>query len=161
MRDPQPFHPGTRPRQYGPHSPDTPPRSPRPPLQRRLDLAFVGGVFVATALAYAVGLFSTTGGVVFLPADAAVVGILGAGLFGYRQSGLAFGWLAAYAPLLGAVADHYLLDLSTRPLAERIAAFLSPDGLAFLGVAAVVLGTLAWSGGLGGERSLAAHRSRA
>lgn len=130
-------------------------------FQRRLALLFAGGLFLATFLAYAVGLFEVTGGVVFLSMDAAVVGVIAAALVGYQQNGLIFGWLAAYAPLLGSSADHYLLGLSSRSLGYRIAAFLSPDGLAFLGVEAVVLGTLAWAVGLGGERVRDAFRGRA
>ncbi|SFR88160.1 hypothetical protein SAMN05216559_0451 [Halomicrobium zhouii] len=129
-------------------------------FQRRLDLVFAVGLFLCTFLAYAVGLFEVTGGVVFLAMDAAIVGTIAAATMGYRQSGLIFGWLAAYMPLLGANADHYLLGLSSRPLIERLVAFLSPDGLVFLGVAAVVLGTLSWAAGLGGERVRDAFRDR-
>lgn len=123
-------------------------------FRRRLDLLFVVGVFALTFLAYAVGLFDVAGGVVFLAADAAVVGLVGAASFGYRRSGLAFGWLAAYAPLLGYSADHYFLGLSGRPLTERLAAFLSPDGLVFLGVEALVIGTVAWTVGVGAAYAL-------
>lgn len=130
-------------------------------FQRRLDLLFVGALFLATVLAYAVGLLEVTGGVVFLPMDAALVGTIGAVLIGYRQSGLGFGWLAAYAPLLGFSADHYLLGLSSQPIPDRVMAFFEPDSLAFLAVEAVVLGTLAWVVGIAVSYALDAVRERA
>ncbi|MCU4800687.1 hypothetical protein OB920_09925 [Halobacteria archaeon HArc-gm2] len=129
-------------------------------FQRRLDVLFALGLFLGTFLAYAVGLFEVTGGVVFLAVDAVVVGMIASALVGYQQNGLLFGWLAAYAPLLGASADHYLLGLASRPPVERLVAFLSPDGLVFLGVAAAVLGSLSWTAGLAGERTIDAFRGR-
>ncbi|MUW14640.1 hypothetical protein GJ633_08140 [Halorubrum sp. CBA1125] len=97
--------------------------------------------------AYALGVFAVTGGVVFLAADAATVGVLTAAALAFRRGGLLASWGAVYAALLGQSADHYLLGLSGRSLAERLAAFLGPDGLVFLGVQALVLGTLAWGSG--------------
>jgi len=130
-------------------------------LQRRLNLLLAGGLFVATFLAYATGLFAVSGGVVFLAGDAALIGVLGAGLLGYQRSGLVFGWLAVYAPLLGASADHSLLGLSGRSAVDRLAAFLSPDGLVFLGVEAVVIGTIAWAVGVATRFGVDAVRSSA
>ena len=108
-------------------------------------LALVFGVFSATTAAYAVGAFSVSGGVVFLPFHAAVVGTAAAGWLGYSRGGLAFGWAVAYASLLGSHADHAFFGLSGRGLPERAAYFLSPDGLVFLAVEGVALGTIGFA----------------
>ena len=113
-------------------------RTRRPFASVALVVALFGGTFAA----YALGLFAVSGGVVFLPGHAALVGVLGAALVGSRHGGLVVAWLATYAALLGYSADHYLLGLSGRSLSERVTAFLGLDGLVFLGVEALVLGTL-------------------
>ncbi|ELZ55161.1 MULTISPECIES: hypothetical protein [Halorubrum] len=100
--------------------------------------------FAVAFAAYAVGVFSIAGGVIFVPFDAAALGVAVALGLAYRRDGLLFAWLTVYAALLGHSAVHYFLGLSGRPLAERAAAFLSPDGLVFLGVEALVFGTVAW-----------------
>jgi hypothetical protein len=97
--------------------------------------------------AYALGLFAVTGGVVFLPGEATLVGLALAAGLAVAGRGLLLAWLTVYTALLGYAADHYLLGLSGRPLGERLVAFLGPDGLVFYAVATLVLGTLAWSTG--------------
>lgn len=124
-----------------------------------LDLLFVATLTVATLLAYAVGVFAVGGGVVFLPGDAVLVGLVGAAVLATRGSGLALSWLAVYGPLLAYGADHYLLGLSGRSLAEKVAAFLSPEGLVVLGVAALVVGTLGWAAGSLGRWAVASVRA--
>jgi hypothetical protein len=116
-------------------------------FQFRLDLLFVALAFALTFAAYALGIFRIEGGVVFLPGDAALLGLTAAVTFAYQRHGLVLSWLTVYAALLGYSADHYLLGLSGRSLGERLGAFLSLDGLVYLGVAALVLGTLAWGVG--------------
>lgn len=115
-------------------------------------------LFIAIFTAYALDIFAVSGGVVFLPWDAAVVGCVVAGWVGHRRDGLAFAWLVAYASLLGYHADHALLGLSRRPLAERLAYFVRLDGLAYLAVEALVLGTLAFVVGRLVGRSVAVLR---
>lgn len=116
--------------------------------QRYIALGLVAGLFGVTFLGYAVDVFSISGGVVFLPGEAAAVGSLGAAYLGYQRDGLVLAWLGMYAALLGYSADHYLLGLSGRSVPERIDAFLGLDGLVVLGVEAVVLGTLAFLVGI-------------
>ncbi|SMO57645.1 hypothetical protein [Halorubrum cibi] len=133
-------------------------REDRPRPDPRLvapPLCFLG-VFVG----YAVGVFEVLGGVVFLPWDAAVAGVLVAAILAYRGDGLAVAWVVVYAALLGYSADHYLLGLPGRPVVERIAALLGVDGLVYLGVQALVLGTLAWIGGTVAARVAAVVRDR-
>ena len=100
--------------------------------------------FAVAVAAYAVGVFSVAGGVVFVPFDAAALGVVVAVGLAYRRDGLLAAWGTVYAALLGYSAVHYLLGLSGRSLVERAAAFLSPDGLVFLGVEALAFGTVAW-----------------
>ncbi len=129
------------------------------PSRRRVPL-LVGAVFVSVFVAYAVGVFRVSGGVVWLAGEAAAVGVLVAGVLAYRGNGVAFAWAVVYAALLGNHANHYLLGLSGRSLAERTVAFLGPDGLAVVAIQAVVLGTLAWVVGAVAARIVEAVRTR-
>ena len=126
-------------------------------------LAVVAAVtlFAATFAAYAVGVFEVSGCVVFVPGHAALVGVLAAATIGYDRGGLAFGWLVAYAPLLGYNADHAFLGLSNRSLADRLAYFVEPDGLAFLAAIALVVGTVAFVAGLLGRWAVDVARGEA
>ena len=117
-------------------------------------------LFVAVFAAYALGVFEVSGGVVFLAGEAAVVGVLAAGVLAYRRTGVALAWATVYGALLGYNADHYLLGLPGRPLGERVAALLGPDGLAFVGVEALVLGTVAWVAGAAAVRAIESLRTR-
>lgn len=116
----------------------------RPRRAVALDLVGVALVFVVTFGAYALGVFAVSGGVVFVPGHAVLVGVVVAAFFAVRERGLLLAVLAVYAALLGSSADHYLLGLSGRSLAERLAAFLQPDGLVYLAVLALVVGTVTW-----------------
>ena len=131
--------------------PDGPPRRHRllvPPL-----------LFLVSFAAYGVGVFAHAGGVVFLAVDAAALGLLATGVLAYRGAGVALAWGAVYGALLGSNADHYLLGLPGRPLGERVAALVELDGLVFVGVEALALGTIAWVVGTVGR--LAVERVRA
>jgi len=115
------------------------------PRRRYVALALPAVLFVLTFTAYALDVFQVSGGVVFLAAHAALVGMLGAAWVGYRRAGLVVAWVTTYGALLGQSADHYFLGQSpSHSFADRMAAFLQPDGLVFLGVEALVLGTLAF-----------------
>jgi hypothetical protein len=114
---------------------------------RVVDAAVVGGAFAVTFLAYATELFAVSGGVVFIAEQAALVGLVGAVVLGSRRAGLATAWAGSYAALLGWHAESTLLGLSDATPAARLGAVLQPDGLAFLGAQALVIGTLAWGAG--------------
>jgi hypothetical protein len=103
--------------------------------------------FALVFAAYAAGIFEVAGGVVFLAGDAAAVGSLAAAALAVRRNGLVASWTVVYAALLGYSADHYLLGLSGRSLGDRLVALLGVDGLVYLGVQALVIGTLAWLAG--------------
>jgi len=111
---------------------------------RRYRLLVPPLAFLVVFTGYALRVFSHSGGVVFLALDAAVAGVLAAAVLAYRRAGIALAWAAVYGALLGANADHYLLGLSGRSLGERVGALVELDGLVFVGVEALALGTMAW-----------------
>jgi hypothetical protein len=119
-----------------------------------LDACLVLGVLVGTFGAYAVGLFQVTGGVVVLPGDASVVGGVAAAGFGFRRAGLLPAWLAHFAAFLGFRADWAFLGLSSHSLAGKLAFLADPVGLAVLGVAALLGGTLGFGAGALGRWAL-------
>lgn len=106
-------------------------------------------LFVLTFGAYAAGVFGHSGGVIFVPVHAALVGVIAAVALGYWQNGLAFGWLAVYGPLLGSHADHAFLGIPHRTRLYQIGYFVRPDGLVFFAVEAAIIGTLGWTIGWG------------
>lgn len=112
--------------------------------RRYTPLVIAVAVFSASFAAYAVGWFETSGGVVFLPADAAALGFVAASWIGFRRDGLVIAWSIASVALLGAHADHAFLGLPRLTLAEQLRYFLRPDGLAFLAVEGAIIGTLAF-----------------
>ncbi|TKX50577.1 hypothetical protein EXE49_05735 [Halorubrum sp. ASP121] len=107
--------------------------------------------FALVFVAYAVGVFQVSGGVIFLAGDATAVGLLAAAALAVRRSGVIASWAAAFAALLGHRVDHYLLGLSGRSLGERVVALLAVDGLTVIGAAALAAGTLGWAAGTAGR----------
>jgi hypothetical protein len=118
-------------------------------FERRLDLLVAVSAGALTFAFYAAGVFAVEGGVILLPGDATLVGVLLAATVGYRRSGLLGAWLAPFAVYLGFAADWAVLGLSARPAIDRLAFLLDPTGLAVYGLAAVVLGTAAYAVGAG------------
>jgi len=127
---------------------------------RRYPLLVPPVLFLVSFAAYALGAFEVAGGVVFLAGGAALLGVVAAAVLAYRRAGLALAWATVYGALLGYNADHYLLGLSGRPPVERVAALVEVDGLVFVGVQALVLGTLAWVAGAVAVRAVEAFRAR-
>lgn len=103
------------------------------------------GFFALTFLAYELDIFDHSGGVVFIPFHAALVGVTAAFWTGYSQSGLLAGWVLTYLSFLG-WRTEWATDISPRPLIERIAYVVRPDGLvalAIIGVGVAVIGFIA------------------
>ena len=100
-------------------------------------------VFITSFGGYALEVFAVSGGLVWIPFHAAVVGMLAAGWVGFRGEGLVVGWVLTYSSFLGWHADWALFEISRRPLTARLAYFTRLDGLAALGIEALVLGTAA------------------
>jgi hypothetical protein len=119
-------------------------RSDAPPY---LVTALAFGGFVFTVAAYVLEIFTISGGIVWIPFHAAVVGMCAGCLVGYFRRGLLFAWVVTYTALLGYRADHAFFGLSGRSFGEQAAYFFELDGLAVLAVEAVVLGAVAF--GLG------------
>lgn len=122
-------------------------------------LALVG--FVGTLAAYAVGRFEVSGGIVWVPYHAAVVGLAGGCLVGALRGGVLAAWVVAYAPFLGYNADHVFYGLSGRTLREQVAIFLEVDGLAALGLEAVVVGSIGFLVGRAARSAVSAVREAA
>lgn len=118
-------------------------------FERRLDLLAAAVAGVLTFAFYAAGVFTVEGGVIVLPGDATLVGLLLAATVGYRRSGLLGAWLALFAVYIGFRADWAFLGLSARPLAARLAFLLDPTGLVVYGLAAVIVGSLGYAAGAG------------
>jgi hypothetical protein len=97
-----------------------------------------------TLAAYTLDVFSISGGIVWIPVHAALLGMGAAGWVGYAQDGLVFAWLVTYTSLLGYHAHHAFFGLSGRTVGEQLAYFVELDGLAVLAVEGVVFGTVAF-----------------
>lgn len=102
-------------------------------------------LFATVLVGYATGVFTVSGGIVWIPYYGAVVGTIAAFGVGYYRAGLASAWLVAYASVLGYHADHAFLGLTHRSLGSRLSYFVGPEGLLVLGFEALVLGTIAFA----------------
>jgi hypothetical protein len=125
---------------------------------RNLTLLSAVVLAVATCIAYAVDLFAVSGGILIIPGDATVVGLVVAAGVGYRRRGLIFAWIPLFAAYLGFHADWALFGLSGRGLPGTLAFFFDPVGLAVFATAAVLLGTLAYGAGTLTRRSVSRLR---
>ncbi len=119
----------------------------------RRALGLLTTVVLATFLAYALGLFAVSGGIIVIPGDATLLGLVVAATLGYRRAGLVFAWLALFAAYLGFHADWAFLGLSGRGLSGELAFFFDPVGLTVFAAAAVLLGTPAYGAGALARRS--------
>jgi hypothetical protein len=101
--------------------------------RRTVLICLVLGLPGLTFLAYELDIFFDSGGVVFVPFHAALIGVIAAFWAGYTRAGLLPGWGLAYLPLLGWRAE-WATEISPRPLLDRIAYVVRPDGLVALAV---------------------------
>jgi len=120
-------------------------------FQRTLGVLFASGILVSTFVAYALGFFEVTGGVLVLPGDATMVGFIAAIGIGSRRGGLAYAWLALLAAYVGFRADWALLSLSSHSLAGKLAFLFDPVGLAVFAFATIIIGTVGFSIGYFGQ----------
>lgn len=122
---------------------------------RKLLWPFMGLLlFLTTFAAYASGVFTISGGIVWIPGDAALVGFVVAVLVGYNHSGLISAWLVTYAALLGYRADHAFMGLSSRTSIEQVAYFFQLEGIFVLAVEALIIGLLAFLLGAATRRGI-------
>lgn len=103
-------------------------------------------LFGVTFLAYEFEIFYHSGGVVFIPFHAAIVGGIAAFWAGYSRNGLVTGWGLTYLSLLGMQAE-WATDISPRPLLDRVASIVQPDGLVVLAVIGVVVAVVGFTAG--------------
>ena len=99
-------------------------------------------LFGVTFLAYEFDIFYHSGGVVFMPYHAAIIGAIAAFWAGYSRNGLVAGWGLTYVSLLGMRAE-WATDVSPRPLVDRVAYVVQLDGLlalAIIGTGVTVIG---------------------
>ena len=113
--------------------------------RRYFQLILAIGLFAIVFVGYAIIVFYVSGGLIWIPYYAAVVGMIAACGVGYYHDGLVIAWIVTYTSLLGYHADHASIGLPNQSFVEQLAYFTQLDGLAFLGVEAVVLGTLAFT----------------
>lgn len=104
------------------------------------------GLFGVTFVAYELDIFSQSGGVVFIPFHAAIVGGIAAFWTGYSRNGLVVGWGLTYLSFLGAQAE-WATDISPRPLIDRIAFVVQPDGLLALAMIGTVVALIGFTAG--------------
>lgn len=106
--------------------------------RRGLRTGLALGLFGLTFLAYELGVFFDSGGVVLIPFHAAIVGTIAAFWVGYSRNGLLFGWVLSYLSFLGWRAE-WATEISARPLTDRLAYVIRPDGLLALALIGVVV----------------------
>lgn len=104
------------------------------------------GLFGVTFFAYEFEIFYHSGGVVFIPFHAAIVGGIAAVWAGYSRNGVVAGWGLTYFSLLGMQAE-WATEISPRPLLDRVASIVQPDGLVVLGVIGVVVAAVGVTAG--------------
>jgi len=133
---------------------------PRSRLQWALDVLVILTVLTGTFGAYALGLFQVSGGVIVLPAAATLVGFVVAVGVGARHDGLVVAWLGLFAAYIGFRADWAFLGLSSHSLGGKFAFLFDPVGLAVLGVATLVIGTVGFAVGYLGRSSIERLRGK-
>ncbi|MFC6976537.1 hypothetical protein ACFQL1_23050 [Halomicroarcula sp. GCM10025709] len=108
------------------------------PVTPRLLWPLVGLTALAvSAVGYASGLVTVSGGVVWLPAFAAWIGALGAAVVGYCRGGALAGWAVTAAALVG---HHVSRAVSVDSLGERVAFLFRPDALGWYAAMALLVG---------------------
>ena len=116
------------------------------------------GLFGVTFVAYELDIFSHSGGVVFMPFHAAIVGVIAAFWTGYRRHGLLTGWGLTYLSFLGWRAE-WATDISPRPLIERMAYVVRPDGLLALSIIGIGVAVVGFTAGALARRGINALRA--
>jgi hypothetical protein len=103
-------------------------------------------LFAVTFLAYEFGVFYHSGDVVLLPFHAAIVGGTAAFWAGYGRKGLVAGWALSSLPLLGMQVE-WATDISPRPLIDRVAYVVQPDGLLVLATIGLAVAAAGFAAG--------------
>ena len=110
-------------------------------------LAVLGlSLFGVTFIAYEFEIFYHSGGVVFIPFHAAIVGGIAAFWTGYSRNGVVAGWGLTYLSLLG-MRTEWATNISPRPLIDRVAYIVQPDGLLVLAIIGIVVAVVGFTAG--------------
>lgn len=117
------------------------------------------GFFALTFLGYELDVFYHSGGVVFIPFHATLVGVTAAFWTGYRRTGLLSGWVLAYLSFLG-WRTEWATDISPRPFVERVAYVVRPDGLVVLASIGLGVAIIGFTAGALVRRGIDALRGR-
>ena len=133
---------------------------PRSRLQWALDVLVILTILTGTFGAYALGFFQVSGGVIILPAAATLVGFVVTVGVRARHDGLVVAWLGLFAAYIGFRADWAFLGLSSHALGGKLAFLFDPVGLAVLGVATLVIGTVGFAVGYLGRSSIERLREK-
>lgn len=129
--------------------------------QRAMGWGLVATVaFAISFVGYAVGVVAVSGGVIWIPGDAAVVGMFAAAVVGYARGGILIGWLVAYASLLGYSAQRSIFGYSNATVGEMLGYFLDPEGLLVLGLEGLALGVVAVAVGSACRVGVDSYRQR-
>lgn len=99
--------------------------------------------FTISVVGYAVDVFSIPGGIVWIPGDAALVGVAGAVVVSYARGGVLPAWLVTYASLLGYAAQRAHFGYSNTPLREELGYFFDPESLVVFALEGLVLALVA------------------
>jgi hypothetical protein len=116
-------------------------------VQWTLDGLVVLTVLIGTFGAYALDVFQVSGGVIVLPGTATLVGFVVAVGVGARRNGLLVAWVCLFAAYIGFQAEWAFMGLSSHSLSGKLAFLFDPVGLAVLGVASLIIGTVGFAVG--------------
>ena len=134
---------------------------PRSRFQWTFDVLIAFFVLIGTFGAYALDVFQVSGGVIVLPGVATLVGFVVAVGVGARRSGLLVAWVSLFAAYIGFQAEWAFLGLSSHSLGGKLAFLFDPVGLAVLGVASLIIGTVGFAVGYLGRLGIEQFRGRA
>ncbi|SDY80543.1 hypothetical protein [Halopenitus persicus] len=129
-------------------------------FQWTVDVLIALLVLVGTFGAYALDVFQVSGGVIVLPGAATLVGFVVAVGVGARRSGLLVAWVSLFAAYIGFQAEWAFLGLSSHSLGGKLAFLFDPVGLAVLGVASLIIGTVGFAVGSLGRLGIEQFRNR-
>lgn len=127
--------------------------------RRAVLIGLAVGLSGLTFLAYELDIFYDSGGVVFIPFHAALVGVTAAFWTGYSRTGLLPGWGLAYLSFLGWRAE-WATEISARPLLERVAYVVRPDGLVALAIIGLGVAVIGFTAGTLTRKGLDVLRTR-
>ena len=133
---------------------------PRSRFQWTFDVLIAFFVLIGTFGAYALDVFQVSGGVIVLPGAATLVGFVVAVGVGARRRGLLVAWISLFAAYIGFQAEWAFLGLSSHSLGGKLAFLFDPVGLAVLGVASLIIGTVGFAIGYLGRLGIEQFRRR-